>query len=170
MDNSDIITEAKTRLIETGGRTSQDLGAGRIVGQILVYLYLQEAECSLDLIGEELGLSKASVSIAIRQLEKLGLVRKIWKKGDRKNYFRSADNIGSALQQGLLTFFQQKVKGFGGELDSVIELLNQADTADVMENELSFVYQRVRRARKLQKRLDRVIGNPLLKLLSRDKE
>ncbi len=51
------------RLIETGGRTSQDLGTGRIVGQILIYLYLREDESSLDGIAEDLGLSKASVSI-----------------------------------------------------------------------------------------------------------
>ena len=60
------ITIARTRLVETGGRTSQDLGFGRIVGQVLVYLYLQPKECSLDVLEQELGLSKASVSVAAR--------------------------------------------------------------------------------------------------------
>ncbi len=47
------------RLVETGGRTSQDLGLGRIVGQILVYLYLQPAACSLEELEENLGLSQS---------------------------------------------------------------------------------------------------------------
>ena len=61
-----IAFEIRARLVETGGRTSQDLG-----------------------------LSKASVSVAVRQLENLGLLRRTWKKGDRKNYYRTADEIGS---------------------------------------------------------------------------
>ena len=65
--------ESRKRLIETGGRMSQDLGMGRIVGQILIYLYLSPAEASLDEIEEQLELSKASVSIAARQLENFGL-------------------------------------------------------------------------------------------------
>ena len=60
------------RLIETGGQTSQDLGLGRIVGQILVYLYLKPSACSLEELENDLGLSKASISIAARQLEQLG--------------------------------------------------------------------------------------------------
>ena len=74
----------KSSLIETGGRTSQELGMGRMVGQILVYLYLSDGDCSLDQIGEDLELSKASVSIAARQLEKIGLIKRSWQKGDRK--------------------------------------------------------------------------------------
>jgi len=35
------------RLVEVGGNAAQDLGLGRIVGQIVVYLYLSEAERSL---------------------------------------------------------------------------------------------------------------------------
>ena len=83
----------KLSLIETGGRTSQELGMGRIVGQMLVYLYLNDNHCSLDQIGTDLELSKASVSIAARQLEKLGLIKRTWQKGDRKSYYRTANNI-----------------------------------------------------------------------------
>ena len=157
----------RKRLIETGGRTSQDLGAGRIVGQIMVHLYLQEGECSLDEIGADLGLSKASVSIAARQLEQLGLARKIWKAGDRKSYYRSAENIGKALQQGLLALVRQKVQFFGGELKASLDLLDE-DAGERNPQDIEFLRQRVARARKLQKRLDRVLGNPLVKLLTRE--
>ena len=69
MSNSKTITETRLLLVKTGGHISQDMGTGRIVGQVLVHLYLQENECSLYAIGEDLGLSKAYVSIAVRQLE-----------------------------------------------------------------------------------------------------
>ena len=166
MEESENITAARVRLVETGGRTSQDLGLGRIVGQVLVYLYLQPTECSLDALECDLGLSKASVSVAARQLETLGLVSRVWVKGERKKYYRSAENIASALQKGLLSIVRQKVEYFGEELDSSMELLADVSSGD--ENrDLEFLKQRVSRAGKLQKRLNKVLGNPLVRLLTK---
>lgn len=169
MEKGCKIKEARMRLVEIGGKTSQDLGAGRIVGQVLVFLYLQKEECSLDDIGEELGLSKASVSIAVRQLEQWGLARKVWKTGDKRNYFKSADNIANALQQGVLSLVRQKVQLFGGELDATLEIVKNVPEEFHAMNEVNFLMQRIERAKKLQKGLDRVLGNPLVKLLTRAK-
>lgn len=166
MDNKKKILKARTRLIETGGRISQDLGTGRIVGQVLVHLYLQENECSLDNIAITLGLSKASVSIAVRQLERLGLVRKVWKIGDRRNYYKSAENIAKALQQGLLSLIRQKIRLFGVELDDSLELIELVSSDSETKNEGAFLRQRIDRAKKLQKGLDRLLGNPIVSLLT----
>ncbi|WP_153305850.1 GbsR/MarR family transcriptional regulator [Desulfogranum mediterraneum] len=152
-------------MIEIGGRTSQDLGAGRIVGQVLVYLYLQEHEQSLDQIASDLGLSKASVSIAARQLDSLGLIKKVWKSGDRRNYYKSAENIGTALQQGLLSFVQQKVQLFGLELDDTLSLIESHDSGN-SSCDADFLHQRVSRAKALQSKLDKILGNPMVKFLA----
>ncbi|NTW87912.1 MAG: hypothetical protein HGB26_02030 [Desulfobulbaceae bacterium] len=167
MDNDAKKREIKMRLVEAGGRISQDLGAGRMVGMILVYLYLQEQECSLDSIGEELELSKASISIAARQLEQLGLVRRIWRKGEKKKYYRSADNIAQAIQKGIFTVVQNKVKLFGDELECSAIILNE--TGSDNDPEFDFLRQRVGRAKSLQKKLHLFLNNPLIKVLSRSR-
>ena len=151
------------RLIEAGGKISQDLGMGRIVGQVLLYLYLSPAEASLDEIGSELGLSKASISIAARQLETFGLLRRVWKKGDRKSYYKTTDNIALALRQGLVSFFRQKVSSFGSELDCTLDALGEEHN-----EELDFLRRRVRRAKQLQSRLESVVENPVVRFLSKD--
>ncbi|MGR0480693.1 MAG: GbsR/MarR family transcriptional regulator [Candidatus Electronema sp. V4] len=162
MSGEERLTEARLRLAEAGARTSQELGAGRIVGQVMVHLYLQKEAQSLDSIGEALALSKASISIAVRQLEQLGFVRRIWVSGDRKKYYRSADNIGSSLQQGLLAFLRQKAVLFGAELDAALELLgNDSDEA-------VFLRQRISRAKKLQSITLRLLGNPVLGFLAKN--
>ena len=166
MENEEKLQQARMRLIETGGRASQDLGTGRIVGQVLVHLYLQEHECSLDEIGEALGLSKASVSIAVRQLEQLGLAMKIWKAGDKKKYYKSAENIAQALQQGVLSLVRQKVQLFGNELESSLRLIEAIPTTSSAQHETLFLKKRIERAKNLQKRLDRILGNPLVNLLT----
>jgi DNA-binding transcriptional regulator GbsR (MarR family) len=166
MKAEEAIKETRMRLIEAGGRTSQDLGAGRVVGQVLVYLYLQENECSLDKIGEELGLSKASISIAVRQLMQLGMVRQVWKSGDKRNYYRSAENIAKALQQGLLSLVRQKIQLFGGELDTSLDRIAEVSENSPMKDEAAFLEQRINRAKKLQNGLERILGNPLVRLLT----
>lgn len=153
----------RVRLIGLGGKTSQDLGLGRIVGQILVYLYLHETECSLDQIGHDLGLSKAAVSIAARQLENLGLLRRIWKKGERKIYYRTADDLGSALQQGLFTFLNQKIQSTAGELDYVNQKLEEALKNPDAGPETQFVYNRVKRAKVLRDKVASLLENPIIK-------
>jgi len=152
------------RLIEVGGRTSQDLGLGRIVGQILVYLYLRNGDCPLDQIGEDLGLSKASVSVAVRQLESLGLLRRAWKKGDRKSYYRTADDIGTALQQGLLTFVRQKMQAVGTELDYVNEMFEKADASSNTDPDTQFLYNRIKRAKLLHDQVGQTLESPLIKI------
>lgn len=167
MEEKKTLQEARLRLIEAGGRASQDLGTGRIVGQILVFLYLRENECSLDDIADELGLSKASVSIAVRQLEQLGLARNIWKSGDKRKYYKSAENIAKALQQGVLLLFRQKIQIFGDELeDSMAMISSIPDDEPALHQEVVFLRQRIERAKKLQSGLERILGNPLIKLLA----
>lgn len=165
MKQQQNLQEARTRLIVAGGRASQDLGTGRIVGQVLVYLYLQASECSLDTIAEDLGLSKASVSIAVRQLEQFGMAHKVWKSGDKRNYYKSAENIAKALQQGLLSLVRQKVEHFGGELQSSLDLLD-AFPEEATNDEVAFLRQRIQRAKKLQTNFERVLNNPLVNFLT----
>lgn len=48
VNNSKKLQEARLLLMETVGRVFQDFGTGRIVGQVLGYLYLKDSEQYLD--------------------------------------------------------------------------------------------------------------------------
>ena len=56
-------------------------------GQIYALLFLTDEPLSLDEISKQLGISKSNVSINIRLLEDYNLVRKVWVKGSRKDYY-----------------------------------------------------------------------------------
>lgn len=161
--NTDTVLTAQMRLVEVGGNAFQDMGLGRIVGEILVYLYLTDGESSLDDIGEQLGLSKAAISIAVRQLEALGLVRRVRRPGDRRKYYRTADNIAVALQQGLLSFIKRKIEVVGGELEAAIGELEHAGSGPDVE----FLKKRVKRARDLKNSASRVLDSPILKFFTK---
>lgn len=155
--------QVRDRLVRLAGAIAQDLGVGRITGQILVYLYLRPSACSLDAIEENLGLSKAAVSIAARQLEGLGLLKRVWKKGDRKSYYQTADNLGSALKQGMLDLMSRRLEMANGEFEQAIQELEAAKAdADAL-----FLEKRIKRAMVLSKRMSKIISSPLIKLLGR---
>lgn len=154
--------KAKQHLIEAAGRVSQDLGLGRIIGQVMASVYLREAPSSLDDIVKELNLSKAAVSIATRQLDKIGLIKEVWIKGDRKTYFKTSDHLAATLQKGIMELLRNKLR-------TTDEILKEAETC-LLDSEATiekkFLEQQIGRARKIHKRADGIINNPLIKLIS----
>lgn len=156
----------KSGIIDLAGKTAQDLGLGRIPGLVMGYLYLSEGERSLDEIGEELGLSKAAVSIAARRLENLELLRRVWRKGDRRSYYRVADNFRLALQRGIIATVEAKVRMIGEQLDNAEELIRSVKSG-ARDAELGFVHGRLRRARRMRDRVVRILESPVVRLLGR---
>ena len=163
MNTNHSIDKVRQQLTDVGGRTTQDLGFGRIVGQIMMHLYLSRTERSLDDIAKDLSLSKAAISIAARQLESLGLLRRSWKAGDRKTYYRTADDIATALHQGLLNMVRKKMNLLGTELQQAELALKETGSGAEPE----FILGRVKRAKKLRDAAMSALDNPLIKLLTR---
>lgn len=153
------------RLVEMGGRTAQDLGFGRIAGQVLLYLYLWDGACSLDQIQQDLGLSKAAASVAARQLETLGLLRREWKQGDRRSYYRTADNLGTALRNGVVGLLRRKMEGAAAELDQAYALMHNHENGT--DADLKFLASRVERAKELSDRATKILNSRILRYLVR---
>lgn len=153
------------QLVELGGRTAQDFGVGRVLGQMLALLYFSETEKSLDEMEESLGLSKAAVSIAARDLEKLGLLQRVWRPNDRKSYYRTVENLGLALRHGVLRQIESSMMDIENVLGKLQKDLNASEPTPDPEHE--FLVKRLRRAEELQARSKRMLNSPLIKLLVR---
>ena len=149
----------KARLVASGGRLAQEFGFNRVAGEVLACLYLTPGEASLDALEGELHLSKAAVSLAAAQLERLGLVVRVRKPGDRKRYYRSADDVGSALRHGLLKFARAKAAALDADLQAAEESLAGLKR----EAGARFLAARVKRVRDLNRQAERLLGNPLVK-------
>ncbi len=64
-------------------------GITHSVGRVYGLLYFNEGPMTLDEMKDELGMSKTSMSTAVRQLQELNMVEKVWKKGERKDLYIS---------------------------------------------------------------------------------
>ncbi len=160
---SNSTAKVKAHLIETGGRLAQSFGFNRVAGQVLFSLYLTDGMSSLDVLEGELRLSKAAVSLACTQLERLGLIRRERREGDRKRYYRSADDIGTALRHGIVKFARAKVADFEMDLNRADDLLKIAGN----EPDVKFLAGRLARMHQLNGRGGQLLDNPLLKLFAR---
>jgi DNA-binding transcriptional regulator GbsR (MarR family) len=157
------IQEARQCLIRAAGWTTQDFGMGRIVGEVFALVFFSKEPISLDDIEKELALSKAAVSIATRQLDKLSLLERVKNQGDRKIYYRISAHFAASLKNGILEMLRSK-------LQTAEDVLNQAeaflkDGEDSEEKE--FFKGQISRAKRIRNQTDKIINNPIFKLITR---
>ncbi|UCZ52442.1 transcriptional regulator [Bacillus shivajii] len=81
------VEEARDVMISALAQTMVIYGVTPSVGRIYGVLYFSEVPMSLDDIKDEVAMSKASVSNAMRELLETEMVIKVWKKGERKDHF-----------------------------------------------------------------------------------
>ncbi len=120
---SEEFEKALDSFIEAAGKISANmLGmVNKVGGQIYALLFLSTKPLSLDDIAEILKISKSNISINIRLLEDCKLVRKVWVKGTRKDYYEaSRENPKHILKD----FFDRIRQG----IDESIRIINKCRT------------------------------------------
>lgn len=152
---------AQDNFIEAIGQLASSLGLNRVAGQLYALLYLNESPLSLDEMVEELKISKGHVSTNIRALENWGAVRKVWVKGDRKDYYEVDLNVPRIIADRL------KI-GLGRRLQDALEMINkierritqiEKDLAPQEKREAMFFKERIQRVKKLSKSVERILKN-----------
>lgn len=68
-------------------RLAESFGLPRTVGEICGYIYASPEAVSFESIGEELKISKGSVSQGLKLLRSLHAIRATYHPGDRRSYF-----------------------------------------------------------------------------------
>ena len=96
MDEQDRLIERLGLVFEESDRMP------RIASRILGLLLLTPGECSIDQMAERLAVSRASISVDARRLEECGVVERVTRKGDRRDYYRIApDHYTRTLERRL---------------------------------------------------------------------
>ena len=81
------LLEARENFIQGLSRISHFWGFSKAMGAIFGAVYLSPAALTLDDVVTQVGVSKGAVSTNIRNLERLGMVHKQVRLGDRKDYY-----------------------------------------------------------------------------------
>ncbi|MFL5577594.1 MAG: GbsR/MarR family transcriptional regulator [Gemmatimonadaceae bacterium] len=85
--------------VEQLGLAAEADGFTRIAGRVFGFLLLSDEPRSLDEIAEALGVSKASVSTDARRLLQRGVVQRVGRPGDRRDYYQIAPDFFARLTE-----------------------------------------------------------------------
>jgi DNA-binding transcriptional regulator GbsR (MarR family) len=87
------LEKSREQFFEHWGTMATCWGINPAMGRIHGLLYIVGAPMNAEEIMKALGLSRAAVSMNLRDLVNWGIVRRIHKKGDRKEYFESQTDV-----------------------------------------------------------------------------
>jgi DNA-binding transcriptional regulator GbsR (MarR family) len=105
--------------IERWGLMGVYWGLGKVSAEIQALLYLSARPLSLEDMSEKLKTSRSSISLNVRSLQDLGVVRKVIVPGDRKDYYAAEEDLGLVVRR----LAAKKKKR---ELDPAIRIVDDA--------------------------------------------
>src|ERR1700694_3922505 len=74
-------------------RMSSLWGVSPTMAEIHGLLYITDAALSMDEIMERLGISRGNVSMNLSKLAEWGLIRRVHRRGDRRDYYESLRDV-----------------------------------------------------------------------------
>jgi DNA-binding transcriptional regulator GbsR (MarR family) len=117
------LAEAKTQFIQAWGTLGSKWGINRTMAQLHALLMVSADPMSTEEMMDELNISRGNVNMNIRELMDWGLVEKIHKPGDRKEYFCAEKDIWVVTKQ----VAKERKKR---ELEPIIKVLEQISEVD----------------------------------------
>ena len=93
------LAEAKARFIADWGRFGTNWGINRTMAQIHALLLISPDPLSADAVMEELAISRGNANMNLRELIDWGLVQKVLKPGERKEFFSAEKDIWKVARQ-----------------------------------------------------------------------
>lgn len=124
------VEDIQNEFIDTSGEMAERYGLTRSAGLLKGLLLLSNKPLSLDDMVERLEVSKASVSTNIRILERWKVVRRVFNRGDRKNYYELRGDLWEIETEILKTIVKDELEKFNNKLESWKSDLAQADEGD----------------------------------------
>jgi DNA-binding transcriptional regulator GbsR (MarR family) len=93
LDRADALTEAQRRFVDDFGQLYARYGVAATFGRVFGRLLLSEEPLSLDDLSTQLQVSKSAISVATRDLERAGVVRRLGTPGSRRVLYEANDDM-----------------------------------------------------------------------------
>jgi DNA-binding transcriptional regulator GbsR (MarR family) len=127
-------TPGAAKFIEDIALLLEGDGFPRIAGRLFGFLLVSPEPRSLDDLADRLGVTKASISVNARMLEQKGVVERASVAGDRRDYYRIAEDVVERAMQQRVARIRQFQAALGAALTAagagrgaVTERLEQMD-------------------------------------------
>ncbi len=113
--------------IKGWGRMGVYWGVGKVMAEIQALLFMSPRPLNLDEMSERLKTSRSNISLNVRALQDLGVVRKIMMQGDRKDYYTAEMELDKVARRLAAV---KKRRELDPALDIIARTIDAADTAE----------------------------------------
>ena len=142
------ITEAKQQFIQNWGVFGSNWGINRTMAQIHALLLISPEPLNADEVMEELQISRGNVNMNLRELMNWGIVDKVLRAGERKEYFEAEKDIWKVAMR----IMKERKKR---ELDPIIQAMEAIkDVEDKKDAETKAFLETVTQIQKFAKQAD----------------
>jgi DNA-binding transcriptional regulator GbsR (MarR family) len=93
LEHQDGPVEARRRVIDDFGQLYAHFGLALTFGRAFALLLLSDRPLSLDEIAANLEVSKSAVSVATRDLERVGIARRVGTPGSRRVLYEASEDM-----------------------------------------------------------------------------
>ena len=147
------LDEAKERFVQAWGTLGSSWGINRTMSQVHALLLVSADALSTEDIMEQLNISRGNANMNIRALMDWGLVMKLHKAGDRKEYFYSEKDIWKVARQVI----KERRKR---ELEPVLKVLEEINEieGDGKNSEIKTFQQTVSSIQSIVSKADKTLG------------
>lgn len=147
--------------IDLAGRSALRLGLPRSLGQVYAAIYLSPSPLGLEDLMVSLEISKGNASMSVRQLAEWGAVRRIWVKGDRKDYYEATEKFADVIRHFFNAILKPRVNSTSGQLEQMNRTLKELNGKS--SDDGRFMRDRIARLESFHKKISKAV--PLLEKL-----
>lgn len=145
------LTEAQDVLLNKINQMCGKFGLNNIMAQLYAVLYLSDKPLSLNDMVERLKISKGSASVNIRVLERYGVVRSVWVKGSRKDYYEAEADISKVIIERIRSMAHSRLMEVEDMINASYDALNSIrDTNKEERADIEIFKQRLEKLQALQ--------------------
>ena len=109
------------------GRLARFFGFSDVMGRLYGTLLLSPEPLSLDDLASQLEISKGSVSMNMRALERWGMAKEVWMRGERKKYYSAESDLWQVIRNVMGSREQREVQVALQVLGDSVEKLQAAE-------------------------------------------
>lgn len=81
------------------GDVIEHWGFRKALGRVWTVLYLEEGALSAAELGERLSMSAGAVSMAVGELARWGVIKRVWRPGERRDFFEAETDFWKMISK-----------------------------------------------------------------------
>ena len=124
------LTQAQDDFISSWGQMGSTWGISRTMAEIHALLYITGQPMCTDEVMERLAISRGNASMSLRALLDWGIVSKVHKRGDRKEYFQAELDVWTLSRKVIAERLRREIHPILANLAEIRDLTPAAEQAD----------------------------------------